>query len=63
MDKIHAAKSSLSGQNIYGKEERMWTKYILQKLTSVNKTSPLKSSLGGQNIYYKKWLRMIKYML
>ena len=54
MDKIHAAKSSLSGQNIYGKEERMWTKHILQKLTSVNKILPLKSSLGGQNMYYKR---------
>ena len=63
MDKIYAAKSSLSGQNIYGKEELMWRKHILQKFTSVKKILPLKSSLGGQNIYYKKWLRRIKYML
>ena len=38
----------------------MWTKYILQKLASLNKAFTLKSSLGGQNIYYKRWLRWIK---
>ena len=42
------------------KKELIWTKYILQKLASLNKTFTLKSSLGGQNIYYKKWLRWIK---
>ena len=41
----------------------MWTKYILQKLASVNKTFTLKSTLGRQNIYYKKWHRWIKYIL
>ena len=42
------------------KKELIWTKYILQKLASLNKTFTLKSRLGGQNIYYKKWLRCIK---
>ena len=32
----------------------MWTKYILQKLTSANKTFTPKSSLSGQRTLYKK---------
>ena len=32
----------------------MWTKYILQKLTSANKTFTLKSSLSGQRTLYKE---------
>ena len=53
-------KSNLDGHNIYYKKELMWTKYIQQKLASLNKAFTLKSSLGGQNIYYKRWLRWIK---
>ena len=41
----------------------MWTKYILQKLASINKTFTLKGSLGGQNIYHKKSPRLIKSIL
>ena len=51
--KIYTIKNNLGGQNIYCKKELMWTKYLLQKLASVNKTFTLKTSLGGQNIYCK----------
>ena len=34
----------------------MWTKYMLPKLTSINKTFTLKGSLGGQTAYYKSGL-------
>ena len=50
MDKIYTVKGTSAT-------------YILQKLTSLNKTFTLKSILGVQNLFYKKWLRWIKYIL